>query len=251
MKEQIWKSSSLVKKYLSGVRGAIPLASEQLDIMMRLISKVEEPIGTFLDVGCGDGILAATILERYPAIKGVCLDFSEPMLNAAKEKLSDFSHNIEFILLDYGDHNWIEGLESTKTFDLIVSGFSIHHQIDERKKELYQDFFSLLTPGGLFLNNEHVSSSTTWIESICDDMFIDNLYEMRPTFELEKTREQVAKDYYYRPDKDANILAPVEEQCDWLRRIGFKDVDCYFKVFELAVFGGRKPLSFFGATPVV
>jgi hypothetical protein len=26
-----------------------------------------------------------------------------------------------------------------------------------------------------------------------------------------------------------------------LRDIGFVDVDCYFKVFELAVFGGRKP----------
>ena len=38
-----------------------------------------------------------------------------------------------------------------------------------------------------------------------------------------------------------NILAPVGDQCDWLREIGFEDVDCYFKIFELAVFGGRKP----------
>ena len=27
----------------------------------------------------------------------------------------------------------------------------------------------------------------------------------------------------------------------WLRQIGFQDVDCYFKAFELALFGGRKP----------
>jgi hypothetical protein len=26
-----------------------------------------------------------------------------------------------------------------------------------------------------------------------------------------------------------------------LREIGYTDVDCYLKVFELAVFGGRKP----------
>ncbi|HMQ52517.1 MAG TPA: class I SAM-dependent methyltransferase, partial [Anaerolineae bacterium] len=32
-----------------------------------------------------------------------------------------------------------------------------------------------------------------------------------------------------------------ETQCAWLRQLGFADVDCYFKIFELAVFGGRRP----------
>jgi hypothetical protein len=57
----------------------------------------------------------------------------------------------------------------------------------------------------------------------------------------QETREQIANDYVRRPDKAANILASVEEQCAWLRELGFADVDCYFKVFELAVFGGRRP----------
>ena len=45
---------------------------------------------------------------------------------------------------------------------------------------------------------------------------------------------------YNRPDKKENLLAPVEAQCEELRRIGFEDVDCFFKLFELALFGGRK-----------
>jgi hypothetical protein len=53
-------------------------------------------------------------------------------------------------------------------------------------------------------------------------------------------RQELAATYYNRSDKDANILAPVEIQCEWLRAIGFTDVDCYFKAFELAVFGGRR-----------
>ncbi len=40
-----------------------------------------------------------------------------------------------------------------------------------------------------------------------------------------------------------NILALVEDQCDWLREIGFSDVDCFFKLFEVAIFGGRKILD--------
>jgi hypothetical protein len=33
----------------------------------------------------------------------------------------------------------------------------------------------------------------------------------------------------------------VDRQCQWLEAIGFVDVDCFFKLFELASFGGRKP----------
>jgi hypothetical protein len=55
-----------------------------------------------------------------------------------------------------------------------------------------------------------------------------------------KTRQEVADELYRRDDKAANILGRVEQQCEWLHNIGFQDVDCYFKIFELALFGGRK-----------
>jgi hypothetical protein len=46
---------------------------------------------------------------------------------------------------------------------------------------------------------------------------------------------------YHRPDKTENILTPVELQCQWLGEIGFQGVDCFFKRFQLALFGGKKP----------
>jgi hypothetical protein len=66
------------------------------------------------------------------------------------------------------------------------------------------------------------------------------LYEFQTRSSPDTNRDTVAKDYRKRPDKKENILAPVDEQCEWLRQIGFDDVDCYFKLFELALFGGRK-----------
>ena len=44
----------------------------------------------------------------------------------------------------------------------------------------------------------------------------------------------------YVQDKAANRLAPLETQLAWLREIGFRDVDCYWKQFELAVMAGYK-----------
>ena len=52
------------------------------------------------------------------------------------------------------------------------------------------------------------------------------------------TRDQVRAEYRTRPDRLANILAPVDLQMHWLRELGFVDVDCFWKYFELALFGG-------------
>lgn len=54
------------------------------------------------------------------------------------------------------------------------------------------------------------------------------------------TREDVARQFVQRDDWSANILAPLDDQCQWLREIGYVDVDCFFKAFELAIFGGCK-----------
>jgi tRNA (cmo5U34)-methyltransferase len=126
-------------------------------------------------------------------------------------------------------------------FDLIVSGYSIHHQPDERKRSLYGELFELLAEGGLFLNLEHVASVAPWLEAAFDEYFVDALWRFHQQSGTGKNREQVAREYYARPDKAANILALTDVQCSWLREIGFKDVDCYFKALELALFGGIKP----------
>jgi len=126
-------------------------------------------------------------------------------------------------------------------FDAVVSGYAIHHQPDRRKREIFREVFRLLNPGGVFVNIEHVAPESGWVARLNEDLFVDSLYKYHYRKRQRKTREVILKEFVHRKDKAANILAPVEAQCDWLRRCGFLDVGCYFKVFELAVFGGRKP----------
>jgi len=239
--DEVWKLPAIVNRFLS-YRGAIPLAQEQIGVMMSVLKTREQPIENFLDLGCGDGILGAAILGEYPKSRGVFVDFSEPMLEQAREGLKDYADQLAFESLDYGDPAWVNRINSKGPFDAIVSGFSIHHQPDVRKREIYKEIFSLLNSGGWFINIEHVASAA----QVTVDLFEHHYGSVRYAIEKQnggtRSLEEVIEEYSTRPDKAANILAPVELQCDWLRQLCFEEVDCYFRILEVAVFGGRKPI---------
>lgn len=238
--DKVWKLPEIVNRFLS-YRAAIPMAAQQIGVMMSILKTRERPIENFLDLGCGDGILGAAILGEYPAARGVLIDFSEPMLARAREQLRDYADQLVFENLDYGDPGWIACIQSYAPFDAIVSGYSIHHQPDARKRAIYAEIFSALRPGGWFLNIEHVSSAAQLNIDLFEDHYIQARFAMEQREGGTHTFEDLADEYKNRPDKAANILAPTELQCDWLREIGYEEVDCYFRIYELAVFGGRRP----------
>lgn len=238
--DEVWKLPDIVNRFLS-YRAAIPMAQEQLGVMMSILKSREEPVESFLDLGCGDGILGATILGEYPSARGVLADFSEPMLEQAREQLKDYKDQLAFQNMDYGNPAWTDTVDAYAPFDTIVSGYSIHHQPDARKRQLYNEIFSLLKPGGWFVNLEHVSSAAQLNIDLFENHYVTARYAIERHNGGSLTFDQLAEEYKNRPDKAANILAPVEFQCDWLREIGYEEVDCYFRIYELAVFAGRKP----------
>jgi ubiquinone/menaquinone biosynthesis C-methylase UbiE len=236
---RVWQKTSVARTYLEGVRGSIPLAIEQIDCILRLIRLTRSKVETFLDLGCGNGILGKSIRQQYPDAKAVFLDISETMLEAAKDD-RDCQQNTVFIQADFGEKNWIDAVSNYAPFTVIVSGFSIHHQPDDRKQEIYREIYQLLEPHGMFLNLEHIASLSPLGEKAFDELFVDSLYNYHQQQGGNKSREEVDREYYNRSDKTANILAPVDLQCQWLREIGFQDVDCFLKLFEIALFGGIK-----------
>ena len=241
MTSEIWKSEELVNKYLTGMRSAIPLVAEQIDVMLRVVAATVGDVTNIADLGCGDGILAATLLERHAEAKATLVDFSEPMIAEARKALASYGDACEFHLADLSSAEWVDAAGGRAPFDVVVSGYAIHHTTDERKRVLYREIFELLRPGGAFVNIEHVKSPTERLRELSDDLIIDSLYPYHLKQDSTRTREDVADEFVHREDKHGNILALVEGQCAWLREIGFEEVDCYFKVLELAVFGGRKP----------
>jgi tRNA (cmo5U34)-methyltransferase len=234
-----WQTEHLSKAFLEGVRGAIPGAELQFDVIAKIVQLWFSSPKFILDLGCGNGILGKFLLARFPSAHGLFVDFSEPMLNAANDNLRSLSRKT-IIKADFSTPQWLGCVSEHKPCDIVISGFAIHHQPDERKRMLYSEIFNLLSPGGVFLNLEHVASASSCGEALFDDFFVDHLHRFHQEVDPSSSRAAVAQTYYSRPDKKENILAPVDRQCEWLRQLGFEDVDCFFKIFELALIGGRK-----------
>ncbi len=239
---RVWQNPETVSAFAEIRRGGIPGWREQLETLCQLLP--ESRIGSpprVLDIGCGDGILLETVLRHWNNAVGVGLDGSEAMLDLARLRLATLNPRVESLFLaDFNDSSWRSRLECQK-FDAVISGFAIHHSEDVRKKQLYQEIFGLLNPGGVFVNIEHVASASPLGERLFDRLFAAHIVRMKLSNGEVVDFDTVLREHENRLDKSANRLAPVETQLQWIRDIGFVDVDCYWKQYELAVLAGYKP----------
>jgi len=179
-----------------------------------LLEHLPNTVRRVLDIGTGDGRLLAIILAGRTDAAGVGLDFSVAMLERARSR---FAGNKRVRIVEA---NLDVSLPELGTFDVVVSSFAIHHCSHERKCSLYEEVYRILQPGGIFCNLEHVSSPTDRLH----ERFMKNIGES------------------VEDEDPTNKLLDVQTQLEWLRTIGFEDVDCCWKWLELALLIGYRPL---------
>ena len=239
--DHVWHTEEAARMFLEDIRGAIPLGAEQISVLLRIVRAATPRIESVLDLGCGDGILGRAVLAEHPEAGAVFLDLSETMIQAAKKAVVADGKRAKFIVQDLGAESWLNAVRHDAPFDLIVSGLAIHHLPNRRKRKLYREIFGLLKPEGLFLNLEQVASKSLWANEAASNLFIDSVWSYHKQRGGGKSCDELAQEFHHRRQTHANTLVSVDLQCRWLKEIGFVDVDCFFKLLETALFGGRKP----------
>jgi tRNA (cmo5U34)-methyltransferase len=206
----LWGTSTHAEGYLARA-DTIPYRGEG---ERTLLECLPASLGRVLDLGSGDGRLLALVRRARPDIEAVAIDFSETMLDLLRERFAGDTR-VRVVAHDLSD---ALPTESLGRFDAIVSSFAIHHLTHPRKRELYAEVHRLLSPGGVFLNLEHVSSAT-------------------PTLHH---RFLASMNVLPEDEDPSNKLLDVETQLGWMRTIGFVDVDCLWKWRELALLAATR-----------
>ena len=167
---------------------------------------------TVLDLGCGDGRLAALVLEARSSVTQVlAVDRSLTMLDRARERFQSEPR------VTVNQWDLAEPIGPLGGFDVIVSGFAIHHLESDRKRDLFSEVARQLRPDGLFANLEVVASATP---------------ELHAEFLTAIGRSA---------DDPEDRLVGVETQMGWMREAGLEQVDCLWRWRGFALLVGRPP----------
>lgn len=194
-----WFSPERVADYLAR---EIPFRDEAERL---LIEAAPSTVEAAVDLGCGDGRLAALVSRTWPNAFVTALDNSEPMLARARTRFAG-SPQLRLIV-----HDLCEPLPDFGLVDLAVSGLAIHHLDDQRKIALFREVHDQLRPGGALINLD--------------------LFRAPNRRAHERFQELIGRHDDDPSDRPCTLL----RQLDDLREAGFRQVDCWFKWRELGL----------------
>lgn len=192
-----------------------------------------------LDLGCGDGELAANIADVAPHARLTLVDGSADMLAAAQERFrrrSGGDQDVQILQQTFAE--LITDPALLGQYDMVVSGFAIHHLYLAEKTALFQLIHRSLKPGGAFVNIDTVLPSTS-------PALMDWYYACwREWIEARQSQLGLAEDFSGVPDearyKEENKLSTLSSQLEALKSIGFTDVGCHYQNSIFVVFSGMK-----------
>lgn len=117
------------------------------------IQAVNPESPTIVELASGPGLLAAALLQAFPTMHYIGLDFSQEMIQAARQRVAD--DRCIFLCKDLCSNTWHQDVP--KNADAIISNMALHDLGSvENVEAVYKQAQNHLKPGGLLLNAELV-----------------------------------------------------------------------------------------------
>ena len=116
-----------------------------------------------VDVGSGPGDYLSTMLDTFPAARGVWTDVSPAMADIARPALARYRDRVEFRLVDLEDLSPLP-----EQADVITTSRASHHFDADTLARFYASAADHLAPGGWLVNLDHVLSPGAWDRRLRD-----------------------------------------------------------------------------------
>jgi len=202
----------------------IPHYTEMIDALVRAIPFEKDASINVIDLGCGTGTVAQKIKSAFPNAKISCLDVAENMIRLAQKKLGGTA---DCYVCGFDEFVF------DKKYDVMVSSLALHHLAnDEDKKTFYRKIFDALNDNGVFYNADVVLGSNDRLQELYMAKWMTFMGKTVSSEEIEN-KWLVNYKTEDRPTKLMNHL-------NWLKNIGFSEIDVVWKYYNFAVYGGSK-----------
>ena len=132
--------------------------SERVRLFGLIFSELKKYVpenGSIIELGMGPGYLANHLLEGMPGISYCGIDFSQPMLEIAQNRLIRYSSRVTYILADLVKEAWEEKL--SKPVHAIVSTWALHDLGSQKNiSTVYLRSCSALDGAGILINGDFI-----------------------------------------------------------------------------------------------
>lgn len=198
-------------------------------LAMELITKAAvhttSEINRVLDIGCGAGNNTLKLLEYTSSFDCDLVDLSLPMLNRARERISE--RNSGHIRIFQDDFRTVDLPD--QGYDVILAAAVLHHLRDDHDWEsVFKKIYDLTAPGGSVWITDLISHEIPVVQTLMWERFGKYLRDLGG-------EEYQQKVFAYIDKEDSP--RPLTYQLDLLRKVGFDAVEILHKNSCFAAFG--------------
>lgn len=176
-----------------------------------------------LEIGCGSGITTGIVLSAKKDIRITSIDINPKMIDVCKRSLKN---NGNLNLIESDALKYVNS-QNDNSFDIVVSGFTIHNFKKIYRRKLYQQLHRILKNNGLFLNadkyvsdnlDKQIKALKYRIGTYADTLIREGQYDFLSYW---------IRDYI--KDIQPEYIMKIREERQLISEHGFSDVSYIFK----------------------
>ena len=146
-----WHSRSYVEEWIARDLARDEERRQRLRQMLAAAPYAAEDEIAVLDVGGGYGVVTEEVLRAFPRAEVTLQDYSQPMLDQARQRLAVHGERVKYAVGDLRDPQWVQSVGGP--FDLAVSAIALHNLRDLGQiAACYRALAGVVKPAGVFLD---------------------------------------------------------------------------------------------------
>ena len=187
-----------------------------------------------LEIGTGTGLTTERILDADPRIILTSVDNESKMVNRARKRFkAQLGQKLSIELFDAEEYLG----RKTRTYDMIVSGCTLHNLDCDKRGRLYRQIYASLNSNGIFINGDKFAQDDLNEHRLAFDWQMSMLKETGkagyPQIQAEWEKHYLEDELPWRIMKEGEYIAQLKD-------IGFSDVRTIYREQMEAIVEARK-----------